>query len=72
MECSGTLRQFKAQNDERPTVDDTELRIGIVLAGGGAKGVYQAGALRALWEFLKREDALKYVRAVTGTSRPST
>ncbi|MFQ5873802.1 MAG: patatin-like phospholipase family protein, partial [Dehalococcoidia bacterium] len=63
---SGTLARFIEQHEA--TDDDTELRIGIILAGGGAKGVYQAGALRALWEFLEREDALKYVRVVTGTS----
>ena len=68
MENSGTLRQFIEQNNEAPEKDDTELRIGIVLAGGGAKGVYQAGALRALWEFLEKEDALQYVRVITGTS----
>ena len=68
MEYSGTLRQFVEQNNEAPEKDDTELRIGIVLAGGGAKGVYQAGALRALWEFLEKEDALQYVRVITGTS----
>ncbi|NIO08443.1 MAG: hypothetical protein GTO40_10720, partial [Deltaproteobacteria bacterium] len=68
MENSGTLKRFIEQNNENGEVDDTELRIGIVLAGGGAKGVYQAGALRALWEFLEREDALQYVRVITGTS----
>ncbi len=47
---------------------DPEFRIGIVLAGGGAKGVYQAGALRALWEFLEANNALPYVRMITGTS----
>ena len=62
----GTLAQFIEQN--RSVTDDTELRIGIVLSGGGAKGVYQAGALTALWEFLERENALKYVKAITATS----
>lgn len=64
--CCGTLRDFIEQHAS--TVDDTQLRIGIVLAGGGAKGVYQAGALRALWEFLVENEALPYVRAITGTS----
>ncbi|HKK28395.1 MAG TPA: patatin-like phospholipase family protein [Gemmatimonadota bacterium] len=64
----GSLSAFLAQDRAPPEVDDTELRIGIVLAGGGARGVYQAGALAALWEFLEREGALPYVRAVAGTS----
>ncbi len=64
----GTLSRFLAQHRGEIVGDDTKLRIGIVLSGGGAKGVYQAGALKALWEFLSREEALPYVRAVTGTS----
>ncbi len=43
-------------------------RIGIILAGGGAKGAYQAGAMRAVWEFLEQHGALHRVRAVAGTS----
>jgi predicted acylesterase/phospholipase RssA len=39
-----------------------------VLAGGGAKGFYQAGALRALWEFLEEQGALEHVRMIAGTS----
>ena len=58
----GTLREFLKQNV------DPEFRIGIVLAGGGAKGVYQAGALRALWEFLEEQGALEHVRMIVGTS----
>ncbi len=45
-----------------------DLRIGIVLAGGGAKGAYQAGSMMAIYKFLERLDALKYVRMVSGTS----
>lgn len=63
---AGTLDAFLAQDASE--TDDTQLRIAIVLAGGGGKGVYQAGALRALWEFLSEQDALRFVRAVTGTS----
>lgn len=59
---AGTLREFLELGD------DPEFRIGIVLAGGGAKGVYQAGALRALWEFLEEQKALPYVRMIAGTS----
>lgn len=67
-EQAGTLRDFLRQHQLPKDVDDTDLSIGIVLSGGGAKGVYQAGALHALWEFLEREQALPYVRVVTGTS----
>lgn len=27
-----------------------KLNVGLVLAGGGAKGAYQAGIIRALWD----------------------
>jgi predicted acylesterase/phospholipase RssA len=43
-------------------------RIGLILAGGGAKGAYQAGAMRAIWEFLEERDALDRVCMVAGTS----
>ena len=43
-------------------------RIGLILAGGGAKGAYQAGAMRAVWEFLEAHGALDRVCAVAGTS----
>ena len=44
------------------------LGIGLVLAGGGAKGVYQAGALAALRDFLEREGGLPHVRTIAATS----
>jgi predicted acylesterase/phospholipase RssA len=44
------------------------LRIGLILAGGGAKGVYQAGAMRAIYEFLKQRNCLDNVKMVAGTS----
>jgi len=43
-------------------------RIGIILAGGGAKGAYQAGSLAALHGFLERRGALGNVRMVAATS----
>ena len=43
-------------------------RIGLILAGGGAKGAYQAGSMRAVWEFLEAHGALDRVCAVAGTS----
>ena len=65
---AGTMRRFIEQDEGRIPGDDTKLRIGIVLSGGGAKGIYQAGAMRALWDFLREEGVLDYVRVVTGTS----
>ncbi len=43
-------------------------RIGIVLAGGGAKGAFQAGAMRSIYRFLEENNALGKVRAIAGTS----
>jgi NTE family protein len=43
-------------------------RIGIVLAGGGAKGAYQAGAMKAIYRFLEQHDALRKVHVIAGTS----
>jgi patatin-like phospholipase len=43
-------------------------RIGIILAGGGAKGAYQAGALKAIHEFLSDYNALHKVKMIAGTS----
>jgi NTE family protein len=43
-------------------------RIGIILAGGGAKGAYQAGALKAIHEFLTDYNALHKVKMIAGTS----
>jgi predicted acylesterase/phospholipase RssA len=43
-------------------------RIGIILAGGGAKGAYQAGALRAIHQFLRKYEALDKVKMIAGTS----
>ncbi len=48
-------------------LDDFD-RIGLILAGGGAKGAYQAGAMRAIYEFLEQNDALDRVRMIAGTS----
>jgi predicted acylesterase/phospholipase RssA len=43
-------------------------RIGIILAGGGAKGAYQAGSLAAIHGFLDQRGALGNVRMVAATS----
>lgn len=46
---------------------DNVKRIGIVLAGGGAKGAFQAGAMKAIYRFLEEQDALDKVKVVVGT-----
>jgi NTE family protein len=43
-------------------------KIGIVLAGGGAKGAYQAGAMRAIYRYLADHGALAKVKVISGTS----
>jgi predicted acylesterase/phospholipase RssA len=43
-------------------------RIGLILAGGGAKGAYQAGAMAAVHGFLSDRGALGSVRMVAATS----
>lgn len=43
-------------------------RIGIILAGGGAKGAYQAGALQAIHEFLEEQNAHQKVKMIAATS----
>lgn len=40
------------------------LKVGLVLAGGGAKGAYQAGVLRALWDL----DLVNNIDVVSGVS----
>ena len=59
---SNSINEFK----ERNGID--ELRIGLILAGGGAKGAYQAGAMKAIHEFLEANNALSSVRMIAGTS----
>jgi NTE family protein len=43
-------------------------KIGIVLAGGGAKGAFQAGAMKGIYRFLAEHDALDKVKVISGTS----
>lgn len=43
-------------------------RIGIILGGGGARGAYQAGALKAIHEFLSDYGALHKVKVIAGSS----
>ena len=41
-----------------------DLKIGLVLSGGGAKGAYEAGVFKALWEL----DLMDQISVVSGTS----
>lgn len=43
-------------------------RIGIILAGGGAKGAYQAGSLKAIHRFLEDRGALGSVSMIAASS----
>ena len=43
-------------------------KIGIVLAGGGAKGAFQAGAMKAIYRFLAEGNALQKVKVISATS----
>jgi NTE family protein len=52
------------QDDKLAHVD----KIGIVLAGGGAKGAFQAGAMKAIYEFLADRGALQKVKVISATS----
>jgi NTE family protein len=53
-------------------IPDNEFRdvnkIGIVLAGGGAKGAFQAGAMKAIYRYLDEKQALEKVKVIAGTS----
>jgi predicted acylesterase/phospholipase RssA len=60
---SGTgLKEFKKRNKIE------NLSIGLILAGGGAKGAYQAGALKGIYEFLEKNNSLNNVKMIAGTS----
>jgi predicted acylesterase/phospholipase RssA len=43
-------------------------KIGLVLAGGGAKGAFQAGAMKAIYQFLAEHGALDKLKVISGTS----
>jgi NTE family protein len=47
---------------------DNVKKIGIVLAGGGAKGAFQAGAMKAIYRFLAENNALHKVKVISATS----
>jgi NTE family protein len=57
--------------DQKPQASDLFKdvnKIGIVLAGGGAKGAFQAGAMTAIYRFLAQNNALSKVEVIAGTS----
>jgi NTE family protein len=70
------LRRLRIHGPPRreatPERDDNPLagyyKIGVILAGGGAKGAYQAGALKAVHEFVVRHGARDRVKMIAGTS----
>jgi predicted acylesterase/phospholipase RssA len=65
---------FHATDSTRPVEFPTAFhlgrysRIGLILAGGGAKGAYQAGAMAAVHGFLADRGALGSVRMIAATS----
>jgi predicted acylesterase/phospholipase RssA len=65
---SGKTTRLQRRQEYQQFFDSHVRRIGIVLSGGGAKGAYQAGALKAIYEFLRAYDALGKVKMITGTS----
>ncbi len=62
------VREARRRREYAQFMETHVKRIGIVLAGGGASGAYQAGALKAIYEFLRDYDALDKVAMVAGTS----
>jgi predicted acylesterase/phospholipase RssA len=60
--ASCIIKKFEKRNNIK------KLRIGLILAGGGAKGAYQAGAMKAIHKFLEANNALSNVRMIAGTS----
>ena len=63
----GELSPVENRSFEKLVKSD-DLRIGLILSGGGAKGVYQAGAMKAIHEFLESYGALGKVKMIAGTS----
>jgi predicted acylesterase/phospholipase RssA len=65
---NGKTTKLQRRQEYQQFFDTHIQRIGIVLGGGGAKGAYQAGALKAIYEFLRGYNALDKVKMITGTS----
>ena len=65
---NGKTTKLQRRQEYQQFFDTHVQRIGIVLGGGGAKGAYQAGALKAIYEFLRGYGALDKVKMITGTS----
>ena len=70
IDASRTIREGDIHNDKfrNERKKGRFQKIGIILSGGGAKGVYQAGALKAIDEFLRIHEAQNDVRMIAGTS----
>ncbi|HYH85507.1 MAG TPA: patatin-like phospholipase family protein [Pyrinomonadaceae bacterium] len=62
------LPQFVPPGEQVGGPLDKFTRIGIILSGGGAKGAYQAGAMKAIYEFLDEHKAHSKVKMIAGTS----
>lgn len=65
---AGVSPQHPAHFNERGNLLSEINRIGIVLAGGGAKGAFQAGAMKAIYRFLAEHNALEKVKVISSTS----
>lgn len=66
--CDPVLPSFSASAPGADGPLEGCSRIGIILAGGGAKGAYQAGAMKAIYEFLEKHRAHNKVKMIAGTS----
>ena len=65
---SNDLPEIPVQSADASNPFDDIKSIGIVLAGGGAKGAFQAGAMKAIYEYLAEHNALAKVKVISGTS----
>jgi predicted acylesterase/phospholipase RssA len=67
-ESSGSGSKPQRRREYSQFFDSHIQSIGIILSGGGAKGAYQGGALKAIYEFLGSYGALGKVKMIAGTS----
>jgi predicted acylesterase/phospholipase RssA len=63
-----SARPYRPQPRPGPANQFQGKSIGIVLAGGGAKGAFQAGAMTAIYRYLAHCNALDNVKVIAGTS----
>ena len=50
------------------SLENTKRKIGLVLSGGGARGAYQAGVLKAIAEIRASNQGCRPIRVITGVS----